>query len=267
MKPVSMLLLLLISQAVHAQDAIENNLGMRFVRIPAGEFIMGTDDLATAREENPASEAGALLDETPAHTVVISHAFYMGETEVTQAQWLSVMENRPGPDQVWKRDDWKSLPVVSVSWYMAQRFIEEINKMDDRYRYRLPSEAEWEYVARDGMNALRPVSVEDLQDYAWFISNSADIPHAVASLSPNRYGVYDMLGNAWEWVNDWYAEDTYTNEKRIDPTGPMDGRSKVRRGGSYHCPLHLTRPGYRSANPPVTRYEVLGFRIIAEPRQ
>jgi len=88
----------------------------------------------------------------------------------------------------------------------------------------------------------------------------------VATRKPNRFGVYDMMGNVWEWVDDWYAADTYTKEKRTDPTGPSNGRSKVRRGGSYHCPLHLTRPGYRSANPPGTRYEVLGFRIIAEAR-
>jgi formylglycine-generating enzyme required for sulfatase activity len=268
MKPLSTFLLaFLVSHQIHAQDAIENFLGMRFVSISAGEFVMGTDDLSSAIMEIPEPEPGALAEESPAHRVVISKAFYIAETEVTQEQWFRVMENKPGPDVVWNRKDWKSLPVTAVSWFMAQRFIEEINKMDHRYRYRLPTEAEWEYVAKDGVNELRPVAIDDLEEHAWFITNSGDVPHAVATRTPNRFGVYDMLGNVWEWVDDWYAPETYTKEKRIDPAGPANGRSKVRRGGSYHCPLHLTRPGYRSANLPGTRYEVLGFRVVAHPRQ
>ena len=74
-----------------------------------------------------------------------------------------------------------------------------------------------------------------------------------------------MLGSVWEWVEDWYAADTYTRDPRIDPEGPQKGKSKVRRGGSYHCPLHMVRPGYRSANPPATAYDVFGLRVIAEP--
>ena len=257
---------LLLSLPVHASNIIENFLGMRFVEIPAGEFIMGTEDITDAVMEIPEPEKNALSDETPAHKVVISKAFYLGQTEVTQQQWFKVMENKPGPERLWQREDWKSLPVVSVNWYMAQRFVEELSKMDDKYRYRLPTEAEWEYVAKDGVNALRPVDTDELEDYAWFINNSTDIPQPVASRKPNGFGVYDMMGNAWEWVADWYAADTYTSEQRTDPTGPAEGRSKVRRGGSYHCPLHLTRPGYRSANPPGTQYEVIGLRVIAEAR-
>ena len=257
---------LLLSLPVHSSNIIDNFLGMRFVEIPAGEFIMGTEDITDAVMEIPEPEKNALSDETPAHKVVISKAFYLGQTEVTQQQWFKVMENKPGPERLWQREDWKSLPVVSVNWYMAQRFVEELSKMDDKYRYRLPTEAEWEYVAKDGVNALRPVDTDELEDYAWFINNSTDIPQPVASRKPNGFGVYDMMGNAWEWVADWYAADTYTSEQRTDPTGPAEGRSKVRRGGSYHCPLHLTRPGYRSANPPGTQYEVIGLRVIAEAR-
>jgi sulfatase modifying factor 1 len=267
MKQLSTFLLaLLLSYPAHARDMVENFLGMRFVSIPAGEFVMGTDDLTLAVMEIPDPEVDALADEAPAHRVAISRAFYMAATEVTQQQWFRVMENKPGPDVVWQREDWQSLPVASVSWFMAQRFIEEINKMDGHYVYRLPTEAEWEYVAKDGVNELRPVAIDELEDYAWFINNSADIPQPVATRKPNRFGVYDMLGNVWEWTQDWYAPDAYTREKRINPAGPSKGRSKIRRGGSYHCPLHLTRPGYRSANPPGTQYEVVGFRVVAEPR-
>ena len=267
MKPLSAFLFaILLSLPLQAKDTIENFLGMRFIQIPAGEFIMGTEDLTSAIMEIPEPEKNALADEAPAHAVVISRPFYLAQTEVTQQQWFKVMENRPGPEELWQRADWHSLPVVSVNWYMAQRFVEELNKMDDKYRYRLPTEAEWEYAAKDGVNALRPVNIENLEEYAWFINNSKDIPQPVASRKPNHFGVHDMMGNVWEWVADWYAPDTYTSKKRIDPAGPANGRSKVRRGGSYHCPLHLTRPGYRSANPPGTQYEVIGFRVIAAAR-
>ena len=267
MKPfTSVLITLLLSLPAHANNTFENTLGMRFIRIPAGEFVMGTEDLDSAIMEIPDPEKNALADEAPAHTVVISKPFYIAQTEVTQQQWLQVMENKPGPDKFWQREDWRTLPVVSINWFMAQRFVEELNRMDEKFQYRLPTEAEWEYVAKDGVNALRPVEIDELEDYTWFINNSKDRPQPVASRKPNSFGVYDMMGNAWEWVADWYAPDAYTKEKRTDPAGPDEGRARVRRGGSYHCPLHLTRPGYRSANPPGTRYEVIGFRVIAEPR-
>lgn len=267
MKPLSLCLLALsLSLPARAAETIENFLGMRFVKIPAGEFIMGTEDLVPAIMEIPEPKENALVEETPAHTVVISKSFYIGQTEVTQQQWLTVMENKPGPEAVWRRDDWQSLPVASVNWFMAQRFVEELSKMDSRYSYRLPTEAEWEYVAKDGVNDLRPVDLDALEDHAWYIMNSGDLPQPVATRMPNGFGVYDMMGNVWEWVSDWYAPDTYTQAGRTDPMGPDQGTSRVRRGGSYHCPLHLTRPGYRSANSPATRFDVLGFRVIAEPR-
>ncbi len=258
---------LLISSNSFAQQTIENFLGMRFVEIPPGEFVMGTADIETAVMEVPEAKPNELKDETPAHKVRITKPFYIGRTEVTQQQWFKVMENKPGPDEVWQRKDWKQLPVASVSWFMADRFVAEINKMDKTYRYRLPTEAEWEYVAKSGNNDLRPVPLEDLEDYAWFINNSGDIPQKVATKKANSFGVYDMMGNVWEWVNDWYGPDTYSASNRVNPQGPKTGRSKVRRGGSYHCPLHLTRPGYRSANEPGVRYDVLGLRLVLEKRQ
>ena len=103
-------------------------------------------------------------------------------------------------------------------------------------------------------------------DYAWFIENSGDVAHPVGSKKANAFGVYDMIGNVWEWTDDWYAPDIYTEDLRVDPKGPENGISKVRRGGSYHCPLHLTRPGYRGANKPEIGYEVVGFRLILEKK-
>ncbi len=250
-----------------AAEGFVNPVGMRLIEIPAGSFIMGTEDLDAAAMEMPRADPGQIRDETPAHKVVFARPFWMSATEVTQAQWLKVMGNRPGPESLWRRKDWRKLPVVSVSWPMAQRFVDALNKLDRDFRYRLPTEAEWEYAARAGTRGLRPWPETDLEDHAWFINNSGDRPHPVATRKPNAWGLYDMIGNAWEWTADWYAPDTYSQETRIDPKGPPTGDKRVRRGGSYHCPMHLTRVAYRAPDFPDKRYSVLGFRLVAHRRQ
>lgn len=247
-----------------AIEKIINFAGMGFIKIPAAEFIMGLKDRDDALIEVPSAKDDELMDELPAHKVSISHDFYIGETEVTQQQWFHVMENMPGDKSLWQGKKWQNLPVSSISWFMAERFIQEINKMDNVYNYRFPTEAEWEYVARAGSDKLRPVDEEVLAEYAWYIDSSDDKVHAVATKKPNAFGVYDMLGNLWEWVGDWYDKDSYKQKNKINPQGPVQGWSRVRRGGSYHCSLHLVRPGYRSANKPDTSYEVTGFRLVAE---
>jgi formylglycine-generating enzyme len=259
--------MLLISTLTNAETIETNDIGMTFVTIPAGHFLMGITEAErqTVIDEMEKPDFDAFKDEQPQHKVIISKDFLLGETEVTQGQWLKVMENKPGPKEYWQQDDWETLPVVSVSWNMAKRFTEELSKMDPDYNYRLPTEAEWEYAARGGSNALRPMPIAQLVDYAWHFQNSDDVPHPVASLNANAFGVHDMLGNAWEWVADWYAPDTYIKATRTDPAGPKTGQSRLRRGGSYHCPLFQTRPGYRSANTPDTAYSVIGFRVVAEP--
>lgn len=251
---------------IYASELIENKWSMKFVKIPAGEFLMGLGDYSSALMDVPDPKEDELKDELPQHLVKITKSFYIGQTEITQKQWFDIMQNKPGPENLWKQDNWQVLPVVSVSWFMAQRFVEEINKIDKDFQYRLPSEAEWEYVARASSEGLRPVPIETLEDYAWFIHNSGDVPHAVATKKANAFGAYDMLGNVWEWVGDWYAPQTYSKNE-ADPAGPDTGASKVRRGGSYHCPVHLIRPGYRGANDPATAYEVTGFRVVLEKRQ
>ena len=260
--------LLLFAPEVNASEFKRNSLDMEFSYISPGKFQMGTrmDDAEDIEDEMLNPEPGVFDDESPKHTVTISQGFWMQRTEVTQAQWHQVMENKPGPQEYWLRDDWRELPVVSISWIMAQRFIEELNKTDEDFHYRLPTEAEWEYVARAGSYNVRPYPVSLLTDYAWFIKSSGDKPHPVATRKPNAWGLYDTLGNAWEWVNDWYAPDTYQKSTRVDPQGPAEGGSRVRRGGSYHCPLHQTRPGYRAANTPDTSYSVIGFRLVAEKK-
>lgn len=245
----------------------ENSLGMRFLPIPSGSFLMGTEDPDGAIWEMPEPKTEAIADEIPAHRVTLTRGFLFGETEVTQGYWYKVMGTKPGPSAYWSRDDWEILPVVSVSWLDARVFIDKLSQKDPVYDYRLPTEAEWEYAARAATRGIRPVSETELIEHAWFIENSGDHPHPVATRRPNAWGLYDMLGNAWEWTADWYGRDTYQQGERIDPTGSTSGRSRVRRGGSYHCPRWQTRPGYRQANVPDTRYSVLGFRLVAEPAE
>lgn len=252
-----------------AADTRRNALGMEFVFIPPGEFRMGTsaDDIELVTFEMNTPDATQFHDETPVHTVQISKGYWLGRTEVTQEQWQKVMLNRPGPAEYWNRADWKGLPVVSTSWNMAQKFVAELSKADPQYKYRLPTEAEWEYAARAGSNKIRPMPTEQLEEYAWILNNSGDVPHPVATRKPSALGLYDMLGNAWEWVNDRYSDDTYTSKLRIDPTGPAQGMKRLRRGGSYHCPVHETRPGFRSPDDtPDTAYTVTGFRVVAEKK-
>jgi len=257
--------LLLTSVAtVHAAETLRNDVGMEFVAIPPGEFLMGStpEELDKVLFEMEETDVVQIKDEAPRHAVKISKGFWLGKTEVTQEQWLQVMQTRPGPAEFWIRADWKTLPVVSTSWNMAQQFVAKLSKLDKRYRYRLPTEAEWEYAARAGSSDLRPMPSEQLGEYAWMLKNSGDEQHPVATRKPNAFGLYDMLGNAWEWVNDRYS--VYDQERRVDPAGPRQGQQRIRRGGSYHCPLYEMPPAFRSPDPSAdTKYTVTGFRVVA----
>ncbi len=246
-----------------ALETYRNPLGMEFVALPAGSFIMGTQDLDEVILELPDGDAQQVLDETPAHRVEIAKPFYLGRTEVTQDQWLTVMNTRPGPADHWQHSDWRELPVVSVTWYDAQAFIRKLNELDRKVHYRLPTEAEWEYAARAGTQGMRPMPVDHLVDHAWYIENSGDEIQTVAGRAANAWGIHDLFGNVWEWTADWYAPDQYATSAKVDPQGPSKGGKKVRRGGSYHCQVHLVRPGYRSADNPEQTYSVVGFRLAA----
>lgn len=239
-------------------------IGLNFVTIPAGHFIMGTTNLNSAIADLPNPEAAMIKDETPAHTVNFIKPFKMSQTEVTQKIWFAIMKTKPGPESHWKADNWQQLPVVSVSWTAANQFIDKLNSQSANQRYRLPTEAEWEYAARAGSTGLRPFTKLEMDEYAWYLHSSNDEIQAVAQLKPNSWGLHDMYGNAWEWVSDWYSPTAYKNSSGTNPQGPKVGSKKVRRGGSYHCPPHLIRPAYRAADNPNKAYSVLGFRLIAE---
>ena len=181
-----------------------NITGMEFVKIAPGEFMMGCskDD----KECNP--------DENPRHRVQITKSFEIGKYEVTQAQWVAVMQTNPSSNKSDTR------PVETISKLEAQDFIARLNAMNDGYRYRLPTEAEWEYAARGGADS--PYS-GPLAQVAWYAANSEDETHPVGQKNPNAWGLYDTQGNVREWVSDLYTANYYSNSPAVDPTGPEFG--------------------------------------------
>jgi formylglycine-generating enzyme required for sulfatase activity len=210
-----------------------NSIGMEFVLISAGTFQMGSED----------GEG----DERPVHRVTISRPFYLGKYEVTQAQWQTVMETNPSLFQGEPRR-----PVEQISWEDAQAFINKLNAREGTTVYRLPTEAEWEYAARAGTTTAYSFGndVERLGAYAWYRQNAERHTHPVGQLQPNAWGLYDMHGNVWEWVQDWYGR--YAAQAITDPRGPTAGSHRMRRGGGWNNEAKYCR----SAN----RYSAVGFR-------
>jgi formylglycine-generating enzyme required for sulfatase activity len=224
-----------------------NSIGMEFVKIPAGTFMMGS--VASYSKTSHA-------DESPAHQVTISKPFYMGKFEVTQEQWSAVMGDTPS------HLHGVGHPVESVTWEDAQVFIQKLNEKEGGNKYRLPTEAEWEYAARAGTKTLyfwgnNPAV---LDQYAWFGENSERGTHSVGEKKPNPWGLYDIYGNVFEWVEDWYYYG-YKAGAVIDPTGPDEGSLRVFRGGSWSSTAGICRSAYRYCNAPASRYFNLGFRL------
>ena len=219
-----------------------NSIGMELVRIPAGEFMMGSDS------DRP--------DEKPAHKVVISQPFYLGKYEVTQAQWQEVMGTNPSH---FKGDP--NRPVERVSWKMVQEFISKLNAREGHNLYRLPTEAEWEYAARAGSTTKYYFGDEDalLEQYAWYNKNDKGTTHPVGELKPNVWGLYDMMGNVWEWVQDWRGP--YAAGQQVDPQGPATGNARGYRGGGWGYPSVRCRVAFRSYDSPDYVYGTHGFRL------
>ncbi len=178
---------------------------IEFVAIQAGEFMMGCS----------ADDTQCNADEKPAHRVQITKSFEMGKFEVTQAQWQAVMGSNPS---AMKGDD---RPVETVSKDDAHEFLGRLNARNDGYRYRLPTEAEWEYAARAGTTGTFAGKLDDI---AWYGGNSEDETHPVGKKKPNAWGLYDMEGNVREWVEDLYNANYYATSPAADPTGPAAGQ-------------------------------------------
>jgi len=221
---------------------------MKMVLIPAGKFMMGSPD----------SEQGRYEDEGPQHEVVITKPFYMGVTEVTQAQYEAVMGKNPS----YYRG--AANPVETVSWNDAVEFCKKLSEKT-RQTVRLPTEAEWEYACRAGTQTAFSFGDDPstLGDYAWWGKNSGETPHPVGQKKPNAWGLYDTHGNVWEWCADWWGE--YPKGPITDPSGPATASrgSRVLRGGSWRRgDTDYFRCAYRDHgyDAPTTRDDRDGFR-------
>jgi formylglycine-generating enzyme required for sulfatase activity len=266
-----------------------NSIGMRFVLIPAGKFLMGSPDDEEGREYGWGGEG-------PLHEVAITRPFYLGIHPVTQEQYEKVMGNNPsyfsaegrGKDKV-RGLDTRSFPVEQVSWEEAQTFLQQLaarkEEKEKTRQYHLPTEAEWEYSCRGGHpshmfhfgNTLTPRQA----NYDNIIGRTSE----VGSYPANAFGLFDMHGNVWEWCQDWYKGDYYQNSPRQDPTGPSEGQylyrrgviwnlfsppvdppgpsngmGRVLRGGGWHSIGQCCRSAFRTGCFPTDRSYYLGFR-------
>ena len=223
-----------------------NQAGIEFMLILPGSFMMGSTNGS---------------DEKPVHQVTIKYSFYMGRFEVTQAQWQSVMGNNPSSFKGDLAEPYIKLPVEHVSWDDAQEFIRKLNEMNDAYRYRLPSEAEWEYACRAGTTGDYAGTLNDM---AWYAENSENRTHPVGQKQPNAWGLFDMHGNVWEWCEDWYHE-TYSGAPTDGSAWLSGGEHKYRvlRGGSWN---YYARSAIRVYFPPDWRNDAYGFRVVAVAR-
>ena len=215
------------------------------IQVKGGSFMMGDS-----------SKRGGMSfrEEAPVHQVTLSD-YYIGETEVTQALWKAVMNSNPS---YFKHNDH---PVESVTWDDVHRFIEKLNLLTGK-KFRLPTEAEWEYAARGGKKGKGFVYAgsDSIENVVWYDKNSSLKTHPVAQKRANELGLYDMNGNVWEWCEDWYG--VYTSNAQTNPTGPATGSERVCRGGSWVSYMRYSQIRFRKElNPKFKSYEV-GFRLV-----
>ena len=223
---------------------VKNGISIDMVKVEAGTFMMG----ATSEMKDPYD------DEKPVHQVTLTNDYYMGKYEVTQALWQAVMGKNPS---YFKGDN---LPVNYVRWKDCQRFISKLNSMTGR-KFRLPTEAEWEYAARGGKKSrgYQYSGSSNISDVAWYDGNSGDKTHPVGTKQANELGIYDMTGNVLEWCQDWYG--SYYSSSQTNPTGATSGSRHVNRGGSWAKNVRRSSPSCRYGAIYVDRDLDLGFRL------
>lgn len=286
-----------VSSAAAQMKAVKNSIGMTLVSIPAGSFDQGAPPIDCKKPDCPKNDPFTavnealeclrkarsvcngrqpMTDEIPQHKVTLTRPFYMSSTEVTQRQWFTVMGDNPSAfksERLKHRSE--DNPVEQVTYKDALKFTNALSKKEglplcydftsvssggntiyNCKGYRLPTEAEWEFAAR--AHGTKP-RYGDLNAIGWHSGNSRQKPHPVGKKKPNAWGLYDMLGNVWEWCHDWYGP--YSADSQTNPAGADPSRYRVFRGGSWinGATIQVTT---RGRNVPGMRGSNLGFRIV-----
>lgn len=238
---------------LQAQDSVlavkvTDGVTIEMVRVKGGTFTMGCNNAPKGVKLNYALAK-------PEHRVTVD-SYWIGCYEVTQALWKAVMGNNPSKFQG------DSLPVECVSWNEAQQFVLMLSQMTGR-RFRLPTEAEWEFAARGGSaHPYAGCERSGLDDHGWYCVNSENNTHPVGRLRPNTLGIYDMSGNVAEWCQDWVEE--YTEAEQTNPRGPREGENRVLRGGHYGSTSAACTVYDRGWYLPTGKYEFYGLRVVME---
>ena len=229
------------------QSAILQKLINNMVYVEGGSFIMGTNSIQKGSS-----------DEYPAHKVALS-SFSIGKYEVTQEEWGEVMGSNPSKFMGSKK------PVEQVTWRECQVFIRKLNELTGR-TFRLPTEAEWEYAARGGSHSSnnKYSGSNALGLVAWYSDNSNGTTHDVGTNNPNELGLYDMNGNVWEWCQDYYDRNYYSESSYKNPQGPTNGNSYVYRGGGYKSIANYCNMSIRNSSSAVNRFEDVGLRLVLD---
>ncbi len=221
--------------------------GIRYemAKVEPGTFTMGA----------MAGDADAYGEEKPAHKVTLTKGYYIGKTEVTQALWTAVMGDNPS------FNTGNNLPVDQVSWNDCQKFLSKLNAVTGK-KFRLPTEAEWEFAARGGNSSKHFMysGSNNIDGVAWYEENSNSTTHDVATKQPNELGIYDMTGNVWEWCQDW--DGYYSSNAQTNPTGPASGEYRVHRGGGYSFPGSGCRISTRLSSIPDEGLAYIGLRLV-----
>ena len=261
-------------QEISSQTFTANGVSFDMMLVKAGTFTMG----ATSEMKDPWD------DEKPTHQVTLTNNYYIGKTEVTQALWKAVMGK--SVSQIAQENGWDTYgvgdnyPMYDISWNDCKTFISKLNSATGK-QFRMPTEAEWEFAARGGINSnhCQYSGSNNIDDVAWYCNNSGDNrlnldnntwdqnkvlnnhckTHEVATKQPNELGIYDMSGNVWEWCSDYWGN--YSSSAQTNPTGSNSGSLRVFRGGSWNFDAWGCRSSYRSGSDPDYRNDGLGLRL------
>jgi formylglycine-generating enzyme required for sulfatase activity len=257
-----------VAEPTPPEKAITNSIGIKFVLIPAGRFTMGSRLSPEELAGRYGGEAEYYKDEQPPHHVEITKPFYLQTAELTQGQWKRIMGDNPS----YFKDCGDDCPVEQVSWDMAQQFISKLNQMEGTLKYRLPTEAEWEYACRAETTTpfYTGVCISTVQANYDGKNPGKNCPKGdyrgktvkVGSFRPNAWGLYDMHGNVWEWCQDWFGY--YPSNSVVDPKGFDKGEYRVLRGGSWGIKEGGLRSAFRVGNNPDFRGSRIGFRVARD---